>query len=788
MRPAVWGALLFSLILASCDLGPPVPGGAGPLADIGDCPSDESFFEHRVWAAVLSQSCQECHHAEGLAGDTALVLAPESDPQWLATNFAAFVSVAMVPEAGDTAPLVLTKPTGLHEDGHGGGTLLSVDSEAYGYLATLVGRLNGQIDECNNGVLPELDCEDEIEPGPRLLRRLSHPEYDATLSDLFGYDLSSGEGFAPDNVVGGYDNNATVLGVSSLLADQYRTAAEALAQEVVASHLSEVLGCDPASLGEAACARSFIVEFGARAFRRPLTGADVLRYEGLWSTVAAEDGFEVGIQWVITGMLQSPHFLYRSELGANAGKGRFVLSDWEIASELSYLLWGTMPDAELFTEAAEGRLSEGEARGDQIARMLLDPRAARPMEHFAERWLQYSRLQNVTRDEEMFPEFTAKIREAMLGETRRLISDGFSGGATLEDLFLGTSSPMTDELASYYGLPVGTGPADADGFRSVSLEGSPRLGLLSQGSILATKALPTSSSPIHRGLLVRERLLCQELPPPPANLDASPPAMDPELSTRERYADHSALPECAACHQLIDPIGFSFEHFDAVGRWRETEGHHSIDTTGEIVATAATDASFDGLAELSAVLATSSDVESCYVRQWMRFGFGLEEEGALRCAAEHLSDDFVAGGAHLADALPVLTGALHFTERLGDPSEGDAPAAGPFDEPLPDPVGDDDDDDAGDDDDDTSTSSEVIASLVIQSDWVAGYCADVTVENPLAVEVTWQIELEIEGTISSLWNAIDTPTSSGSVQFVGVAWNASIPAGQSTSFGFCADR
>ena len=158
-----------------------------------------------------------------------------------------------------------------------------------------------------------------------------------------------------------------------------------------------------------------------------------------------------------------------------------------------------------------------------------------------------------------------------------------------------------------------------------------------------------------------------------------------------------------------------------------------------------------------------------------------------------MSDDFVARGAQLADALPVLTGALHFTERLGDPSEGDAPAAGPFDDPLPDPVGDDDDaadddDSLGDDDDDTSNAGEVITSVVIQSDWVAGYCADVIVENPLASEVTWQIELEIEGTIGSLWNAVDTPTAAGWVQFIGVAWNASIPAGQSTSFGFCADR
>jgi cellulase/cellobiase CelA1 len=273
--------------------------------------------------------------------------------------------------------------------------------------------------------------------------------------------------------------------------------------------------------------------------------------------------------------------------------------------------------------------------------------------------------------------------------------------------------------------------------------------------------------------------------------------MDPSLSTRERYAAHSSLPECASCHRLIDPIGFSFEHFDAVGRWRETEGPHEIDATGEIVATAATDTTFDGLAELSAVLATSSDVESCYVRQWMRFGFGLEEEGGLRCEAERLSEEFVLQGAHLDDILPALTGALHFTERLGDPSEGDAPAAGPFDDPIPDPdpgdddddtVGDDDDSLGDDDDDDTGNTAGLIISTAVQSDWGTGYCADVTIENPLSVDVTWQIEVEVEGTISSLWNAQDSPAPPGWVQFVGVSWNENIPPGQSAGFGFCADR
>jgi len=789
--------VLGALISTGCEVGLPV--GDGPV-DIGDCPSDEMYFEHRVWAEVLGPTCQDCHNPEGLARGTDFVLVPAVKDGWLRENYETFKSLAILLEGDTSLPLLLMKPTGLHADGHGGGAIVSPSSEAYELLETMVGRLNDQIDDCNEGEHLDLDCDDEtdIEPGPRLLRRLSHDEYSATVVDLLATATSPGDAFAPDNVIGGYDNNAEALNVSSLLADQYRNSAEDLAEEVVDQHLSALLGCDPIQVGEAACAESFIESFGLRAFRRPLSPADIDRYAQLWDDIASEDGFDIGIQWVITAMLQSPHYLYRSELGAHEGGGHFTLSDWEIATELSYLIWGTMPDDALFAAAAAGELTDSSLRADLVEQMIADSRTADTMGRFSERWLQYTRLETVTRDAELFPEFTPSIRASMLGETKRLIRDAFVSSSTLEDLFVGLSSPMTDELALYYDVAPGTGPMDSEGFRNVAISDSVRVGLLSQGSILTSRALPTSSSPIHRGLLVRERLLCQVLPPPPPNIDASPPEMDPSLSTRQRYEAHTTVEECASCHKLVDPIGFSFEHFDAVGRWRDTEGPHSIDTSGEIVATSATDATFDGLGELSALLATSPDVEACYARQWMRFGFGLEEQGDLRCEAERLSADFAATGAHLDDMLPALANSIHFDLRLGDPSELDGAASGPFDDPIvpgddDDASGDDDDTSSDDDDDTTSgddddTSADVAFTLVVQNDWGAGYCADVTVENLTSGDLTWQIEAEIEGTMNSLWNATDTPTTGNWVQFVGVSWNATIPAGQTTSFGFCAER
>ena len=788
--------LALSVALSACpDEEPPAEG----LVDIGDCPDDPTYFEHRVWAEVLAPICVDCHNSGGLARGTDFVLQEGSGSSELAHNFDLFASFALSEKETDGLPLILTKPTGLHSEGHGGGAVLGVDSLGYEYLATMVGRLRDQLDDCNEGESLKLDCDEpgDFSPGRRLLRRLSHDEYDATVEVLLELEERPESSFAPDNVVGGYDNNAGALVVSSLLADQYRVSAEEIAEAVVAAELSSIVPCSPQTLGEAECAEVFVQEFGARAFRRPMRDLDVDRYMTLYSDVAVDSGFEVGIQWVITATLQSPHYLYRSELGAKNESGSFVLSDWELASELSYLLWGTMPDDDLFAKAEQGILSDESSRSEVVADMLVDPRAAETMVRFSERWLHYTRLETVTRDAELFPEFTDGIRADMVGETQRLLRDSYLEGQTLEQLFLGQSSPMTPELAAFYGLEAGSSSPDADGFAPVSLTGTERLGFLSQGSILTTHALPTSSSPIHRGLLVRERLLCQVLPPPPPNIDASPPEMDPTLSTRERYAEHAELEECAACHRLIDPVGFSFEHFDAVGRWRDMEGPHEIDATGEVVGTANTDATFDGLRELSELLATSPDVESCYVRQWMRFGYGVEEQEQLRCEAQRLSEEFSSSGARLDGVLPALTNSVHFLERLGEPSEGDGIAAGPFGDPTvpgdDDDATGDDDDAAGDDDDaagddDDATGEDVSFELVVNDDWVAGYCATVTVTNIAAVDVTWTIEVEIEGTINSIWNAEATPTTGDWVQFNGVAWNAVIPVGQSRDFGFCAQR
>ena len=607
-----------------------------------------------------------------------------------------------------------------------------------------------------------------------MLRRLSHVEYANTVEDLLGVP-TGGLHFAPDVEVHGYLNSVSALDVPPLLLEQYRDAAEDLSAQAVEDEWDALMPCDEPS---AVCAGTFIEEFGRRAFRRPLTEDDRDRYLSLFVTAATDEGFRGGVRWVIAAMLQSPHFLYRSELGTDTGDG-FSLTDWELATELSYLVLQTTPDDALLDAAATGALGTPDGLAAELERLVAMPGAAGTMEQFVGHWLLLDRLPIVARDPDIYPELTESVRAAMAAESARLVRDATVTGGGLADLLTGSETFVNPELASFYGVDIGSGEPDNQGFVRTPLDGTGRGGLLTQGSLLTVHALPTGSSPIHRGVLVRERLLCQELPPPPANIDASPPPMDPSLSTRERYADHAAIDECASCHDMIDPIGFAFEHFDGVGRWRATEGPHTIDDSGAILGSPHSDGAFEGVAELSALLAESVDVEECYAHQWVTFGTGLGEE--LSCSAEAVADHVAADGGRLDAVFAGIAELPHFRVRTGEAGELSGPAVGSG--TLP-PVT---DDTVFSDDSPGGGGGDLDVDMSL-NDWGAGYCADVTVTNTTAETVTWEVELAFDGMINNHWNAEITDLAGDLYRFRGVAWNAEIGPDESASFGLCASR
>lgn len=489
-------------------------------------------------------------------------------------------------------------------------------------------------------------------------------EYDNTVRDLFAPILGEaavpqpGQGFAPDDEALGFDNNADILSVSPLLAEQYMNAAETLSEAAVA-RLDALLGCSVVIEGEDPCAQQFVTTFGERVFRRPLDGDDESSLLSLYSVVKTASDFETAIRAVIEAVLQSPAFLYRPEYGdpATANTDHVRLTDWELASRLSYFLWRSMPDEALFAQARALTLHTPEQVAVQARRLLADPRAEAVAVDFHTQWLGLHALENVTKDPDVFPEFDEDLRSSMLQETPFFVQQVlFHGDRRLETLLTAPYTFADERLARVYGQAGTAGGS----LSRIDLDPSERSGFLTHPGLLAALAQPDQSSPIHRGKFVRERLLCQPLPDPPPGVVVQAPEVDPALPTRQRYAQHSADPSCASCHHLMDPIGFAFEHYDAIGRFRQTDGDRPVDATGEISSDSpelATDAdgSFDGVVELGRTLAQSEDVHACVVRQWFRFAAGRAEESADVCALDAVQTAFVAGDGDVIELLVALT-------------------------------------------------------------------------------------------------------------------------------------
>lgn len=496
-----------------------------------------------------------------------------------------------------------------------------------------------------------LDCS-KAAPGAAPVRRMTRAEYNNTVRDLLGDTTSPAQSFALEEEALGFNNNAANLVTSAALAEKYMLAAEGIAQRATAPGRDRI-GCDAVALGAEACAQQFIASFGKRAFRRPLTSDETALFTGQFSAGLADGDFANGIQMVIETALQSPPFLYRVELGvaAMAGETAVRLTDWETASRLSYLLWGSMPDDTLFSAAEQGKLTTREDIQAQARRMLEDAKAHDAVANFHQQWLDYDRIANVGKDAAAFPEWNAEIGPLMHEETKRFLDEavfGPSGG--LSYLLSSPSTFLNAKLASFYGV---SGPA-GDAFAPATLDATQRAGLLTLGSLLTINAHSNQTSPVHRGKLVRELLLCDAIPPPPANVMIKAPEPDPSSTTRERFAQHSADAACKACHSLMDPLGFGFENYDGMGRYRATENGVPIDASGELTGTDV-DGAFTGVVGLASKLALSKEVQSCYATQWFRFAYGRGENTGDACSLATLRQSLANSNGSIKDMLVALT-------------------------------------------------------------------------------------------------------------------------------------
>lgn len=440
------------------------------------------------------------------------------------------------------------------------------------------------------------------------LRRLTRVEYNNTVRDLLGDTSKPADAFAPDEKALGVAIGGTV---TNLLGEQFQDAAEKLAAKA-ASNLSVLTNCNPASSGEDTCAAAIVDDWVSRAYRRPVDAEEKTRLLSLYSGIKAKYGFSTGVEVLVRATLQSPNFLYVVEAGSGP-TGRIPLTQFELASRLSYFLWSSMPDQELFTVAKAGTLTNATTLEEQARRMLADPRAADTVRAFHRQWLELEHLDSLNKDADYYPAFNDTLRAAMAEETERFAEDVVLNQGSFDALFSSDTSYVNAELAKLYGV---TPPAS--GWAKVTLPPERRGGILTQASFLSTHAHPNQTSPILRGKFVREAVLCQLIDPPPSNVEIKIPQVQPGLTTKERFAQHASDPACKDCHELMDPIGFGFEKFDGIGQYRQTEDGISLDDTGEVV-DADVAGPFTGAVELAQKLTGSATAKDCMTRLWFRF-------------------------------------------------------------------------------------------------------------------------------------------------------------------------
>jgi len=601
-------------------------------------------FTKSVYPVLEEAGCRNCHNADGVASATRLHF-PETGAG--TPQVAAFGnSLVVLVDAKDPAnSLLFRKPTARIP--HAGGQRIVPGSPQETALRSWIDQLASLKGDDLAAALRYRDDSGGARPSVTL-RRLTNSQYNHTVRDLLGNNGSPANQFPPEDFVNGFKNQFASQSLSPLLEDAYSNAAEKLAKRAFRNGVpATMIACQPS----AACRAEFVRSFGQKAFRRPLDPAEVRRYEGVFQQ--GKD-FATGAQLVVEVMLQSPNFLFRLEDTDNP-KWR----PYAEASRLSYALWDSMPDDVLLAAAGRGELDHPQGVEKVARRMLQDPKAKEALEEFVSQWLRFDRALTATKEQRTFPGFNASAAQATTEEARRFVADLVWNGEDFTQIFTAPYGYVNADLARIYKVD-----APATDFARVPFPAnSERAGLLGQAMFLAMTAKPDDTSPTARGLFVREQFLCQHVadPPPGVNTNLPPVTEARPVSNRERLAMHTTNKTCAGCHSLVDPIGFGFEKFDAIGQRRDrlklvfgmivgeskaperkVTMEVDLDTTGQVAGLP--NSAFSSPKELGAVLAASPQCQECIVKQYFRYVSGRMETAADRPQIHEIFDSFRKSG------------------------------------------------------------------------------------------------------------------------------------------------
>jgi hypothetical protein len=489
------------------------------------------------------------------------------------------------------------------------------------------------------------------------LRRLTRFEYNNTIRDLLKDSTQPGNSFPSEELGNGFGNDADSQDVVATLAEQYVTVSEKIAETATSSDRIALLAPCAAQVTDAAseksCVKTVAETLTPKAWRRALQPGEADGLVELFTEVRPKSDFRSSLAAVVEAILQSPEFLYKPEFGVPVAGSTDVKQPTgeEMATRLSYLFWGSLPDDKLFAAAQNGDLSTPDGVRKEAQRLMEDPRAKEVVRFFFDNLLPISSLPSLERDQDLYPTFSPKIGSLMRTETQTFLEkEIFEGPGTWPGVFTANYTYANEELAKFYGLSGVTG----DAFQKVMLDPSThRGGLLTQAGLLAGPVHSNHENPVVRGSFVVQKLLCKPIPKPGGDIAAkvTPPDPNSAATARQRFSTHSSDPVCKACHVNMDPFGFALENFDVVGLWRDQENGVTIDASGD----APLVGKFNGPLELSKAVANSEDAQQCFATNWLSFGYGRTLSAAEACGVQSVRDTFKATGYNVQELLLALT-------------------------------------------------------------------------------------------------------------------------------------
>ena len=497
--------------------------------------------------------------------------------------------------------------------------------------------------------------------------RLTNREYNNTVRDLLGDTSQPANQFASDLDPTFEFRRAGTVAVQD--ATLIRTAAESLAAAAAPKLVSGMLlPCDPTT-GEDACAQTFITTFGRRAFRRPVAADEATRLTSLYTAARTtlKLSFADAMGLVIEAVLQAPQFLYHWEAAPtalNIHEGAVVrLGSYQIASRLSYFIWGSMPDDALLAAADAGQLDTLAGVQTAARRLLADPKAKDTVSSFFADWMGLDGLGARTKDTNVYKTYTAATQQALLDETSAFVQNvTFGGDGRLATLLGAPYSYLNATLAPLYGAQ-----ASGTGMTKTDLNPMQRAGLLTQGSFLALTGNADGSNPVRRGKFVYTKLMCNALPPPPANVPLPKPA-SAGGTTRQRFEVHDQNACARACHTAMDPIGFGFENYDGIGQYRTTDNGLPVDASGSITLDG-TPQTFNDAIGLVGLLAKSPEVRTCFAGEWSRFALGRVDTDGDAGSLQTTAAAFASDTASLQDLMAAVATMRSFRYRSPSPGE-----------------------------------------------------------------------------------------------------------------------